>query len=473
MRLFLILLIVPFLTNGQHALIKGVAPLSIGKEIQLRINDDPISGKERVLAKQIVDVDGSFELKVIPTDAVQYAILQVGQNCADFFMERDKDLELTFVPPAKDPKKPQAFYERNFFAPKIVGGKSATMNLQVIQFNDTIDAFLQALYPMLVNRKNPALVNKELDGFEKKIQQEFSGATPFVKNYIKYSIATIEQTFLGNRDKLFSKYLKDTKPQFNNPTYVDFVLQFYQGTVYKTAVVNKYDESRKALATKESFAALEQLLLSEEPSLQDVAVRRLVLIEGIHGLFGQRDFSDASLIGTLTSFGALSSNATLATAAKNIAAKHQKLAKGTHAPEIVYKDLDGVEKRLSDFEGTYVFLELTDATNGYCQRETNVIPNLKNEFKNVRFVTVCVGNSMLEMQSLQNQMRIDWEFGGVEISSSIMDDYDVKSLPLFFIINPEGKFYSVPAKDPTKGAQGELMSLTEKLKSEGRKGVGK
>jgi hypothetical protein len=54
-----------------------------------------------------------------------------------------------------------------------------------------------------------------------------------------------------------------------------------------------------------------------------------------------------------------------------------------------------------------------------------------------------------------------------------MDDYDVKSLPLFFIINPEGKFYSVPAKDPTKGAQGELMSLTEKLKAKGRRGVGK
>ncbi|MBP9151639.1 MAG: hypothetical protein KBF73_05105, partial [Flavobacteriales bacterium] len=113
------------------------------------------------------------------------------------------------------------------------------------------------------------------------------------------------------------------------------------------------------------------------------------------------------------------------------------------------------------------------AKNGYCQRETHVIPNLKEEFKNIRFVTVCVGNSKAEMQSLQKQMNINWEFGGVEISSSIIDDYDIKSLPLFFIIDPKGKFYSVPAKDPSKGAQGELMSLSEKLKAEGRKGVGK
>ncbi len=472
MRFFLILLMVPLVTNGQHAIIRGVAPLAIGKEIQLRVYDDPISGKERVLAKQTVDVDGSFELKVV-TNETQYAFLQVGQNCADFFIERDKTLELTFVPPAKDPKKPQAFYERHFFAPKILGGKSAKMNDQVIQFNDSLDAFLEALYPALVSRKSPAVVAKGLEVFEKKVSKQFIGAETFVKEYIKYSIAAVEQTFLNDRDRLFAKYLKDVKPQFNNPAYMDFLLQFHQGAVHKLAVVNRYEECKKALAGQEAFSIMERMLMEADPFLKETSVERMILIEGIHGLFGQRDFEDDDLIRALRTFSALSSNSYLGNAAKNIAAKHEKLAKGTEAPEIAFKTLDGVNKNLSDFEGTYVFLELTDAKNGYCQRETNVIPNLKEEFKNIRFVTVCVGNSKAEMQSLQKQMSINWEFGGVEISSSIIDDYDVKSLPLFFIIDPDGKFYSAPAKDPTKGAQGELFSLSEKLKAEGRKGVGK
>lgn len=472
MRFLLLFLVIPLITNGQFAVIRGVAPLSIGQEIQLRVNDDPISGKERVLAKQIVDVDGSFELKGVPNQT-QYAFLQVGQNCADFFIERDKDLDLTFVPPARDQNKPEAFYERHFFAPKILGGKSAKMNEQVIQFNDTLDAFLEALYPALVNRKSPAMVAKSLEGFEKMALKKFNEAEPFVKNYIKYSLATVEQTFLGNRDKLFAKHLKDVSPQFNNPPYVDFLLQFYEGAVDKMAVANRYDECKKALAGKEAFAKLDEILIEQEPMLVDVSARRMVLINGIDGLFGQRDFKDENLIRVLKSFGMLTSNSYLANAVKNIADKHEKLSVGTDAPEIAFRTLDGTEKRLSDFEGAYVFLELTDAKNGYCQRETNVIPNLKEEFATIRFVTVCVGNSKAEMQSLQKQMNINWEFGGVAIASSIMDDYDVKSLPLFFIINPDGKFYSVPAKDPTKGAQGELMSLNEKLKAEGRKGVGK
>ena len=472
MRFLLLFLVIPLITNGQFAVIRGVAPLSIGQEIQLRVNDDPISGKERVLAKQIVDVDGSFELKGM-SNQTQYAFLQVGQNCADFFIERDKDLDLTFVPPARDQNKPEAFYERHFFAPKILGGKSAKMNEQVIQFNDTLDAFLEALYPALVNRKSPAMVAKSLEGFEKMALKKFNEAEPFVKNYIKYSLATVEQTFLGNRDKLFAKHLKDVSPQFNNPPYVDFLLQFYEGAVDKMAVANRYDECKKALAGKEAFAKLDEILIEQEPMLVDVSARRMVLINGIDGLFGQRDFKDENLIRVLKSFGMLTSNSYLANAVKNIADKHEKLSVGTDAPEIAFRTLDGTEKRRSEFEGADVFLELTDAKNGYCQRETNVIPNLKEEFATIRFVTVCVGNSKAEMQSLQKQMNINWEFGGVAIASSIMDDYDVKSLPLFFIINPDGKFYSVPAKDPTKGAQGELMSLNEKLKAEGRKGVGK
>lgn len=473
MRLFLLLLIVPFLASGQHAIIKGVAPLSIGKEIQLRVNDDPISGKERIVASQIVDVDGSFELKVTPNDAVQYAILQVGQKGADFFMERGKTLELSYVPPAKDPRRPEAFYERHFFTPKALGGRSAQLNNQITSFNDSIDAFLEGLYPTLVNRKSPDIVDRALAQFGKKVDRDFAAAEPFVKDYIRYSMANVEQTFLSDRKRLFTKYLKDAKPQFNNPAYTDFVLQFYQGVVYKMAVVNRYEECRKALQGNDAFAALEQMLIKEEPLLTEASVRKIVLIEGIHGLFGQREFSDENLIRALRTFGDPSSTTFLAKAAKNMAEKHEKLAKGTQAPDIVFKDLDGQEKRLSDFEGTYVFLELTDAANGYCQRETNVIPNLKQEFKEIRFVTVCVGNSKAEMQSLQKQMNINWEFGGVEISSSIIEDYDMKSLPLFFIIDPDGKFYSAPAKDPTKGAQGELMSLTETLKAKGRKGVGK
>ena len=471
MRFIWLFLLVPFVTNGQHSIIRGVAPLSIGQEIQLRVNDDPITQKERVLASQIVDVDGSFELKSVP-NRTQYAFLQVGLDCADFFIERDKDLELTFVPPTQDPKKPRGFYERNFFIPKITGGKLAKLNGEIVAFNDSIDQFLEALYPMLVQRRSPNVVAKELVKFDEKVLSDFAKSEPFVQDYIAYSLAGVEQTFLTDRDRLFSKYLKDKKVQPNNPAFIDFAVQFYQGKVYNTLMVTRFEEVEKILKGKEVFSKLDKIL-AEDVELENLFLRRLMLINAVNELIAHKDVDGTKLITELRSFGMLSSNSYITLSARNTADKFDKLKVGTMAPEISYYGMDGKQRQLSGLQDSYVFLELTDVSNSYCQRETNVIPSLKDEFRNIRFLTICVGNSQEEMEGIQKKMGIDWDFGRVPIASSVIEDYDVKSLPLFFIVDSEGKFYKAPVSDPTKGAQQELMALSEMLKSKSKRRVGR
>ena len=472
MRILILFFLLPLVSMAQHAVIKGVAPLSIGQEIQLRVNDDPITGKERVLASQQVDVDGSFELKVVPNGA-QYAILQVGRNCADFYMERDKDLELSFVPPADDPLKPKAFNERKFFMPKITGGSGKKLNDEILAFNDSLDAFLESIYPMLKQRRSPKFVAEQVAFFERLAARVFADAQPFTKEYIKYSIGGIEQTFLTDRERLYEKYLKDTKPTFDNPAFTSFLIQYYQGTVFNLMVIDKHEECVKAFKTKEAIANIDKLLLEAEPKLKDVSLRRLVLIEGLDRVYGQKDFEDERMNEELRRFGMLSSNSYIGSAARNMADKHSNLVVGSKVPELLFNSKDGSPKKLSELYGQYMFLELTDATNVYSNRETNVIPNLKSEFKLFRFLTICVGNTEAEMQALKRKMKIDWELGRIDLSNPAIEDFRVKSLPQFFIIDPKGTFYAVPAKDPTKGAQQELMSLNEKLKAKNRGSVGK
>jgi hypothetical protein len=473
MRIILVVFLLPLVSMAQHAVIRGVAPLAIGEEIQLRVYDDPISGKERVLASQKIDVDGSFELKVVPNGSAQYAFLQVGTDCADFFIQRDKDVELSFVPPKEDPNKAKAFYQRQFFIPKITGGGGKKLNEQIIAFNDTLDEFLASIYPYLKQRKSPGFVAKRVQAFEQMALKDYASAEPFVREYVKCSIASVEQTFLSDRDRLFEKYLKDVNPIFENPAYVDFVLQFFEYTVGNVIIVPRLKECKEAFNSVEAFATLDEMLREGEPYLENSSLSRLILIQEFDALFAHNDFDDEKLVAALRHFGMLSSNSYLGNAARNIADKHAALRKGTAAPDIIFVDANGSEKKLSELFGNYIFLELTDATNVYSNRETNVIPNLKDEFKFVRFVTICVGNSESDMLSLKKKMSIDWELGRITLPSPTLDDYRIKSLPLFFIIDPDGNFYAAPAKDPTTGAQQELMSLNEKLKAKNRQGVGK
>lgn len=472
MKAFLFIFLMPILSSAQFATIKGVAPLSTGEKIQLRVYDDPISGKERIVAEYIIEADGIFEFKA-HINRVQYAFLQVGRNCADLFLQRDKGLELSFIPPKRKKDKAEAFYERHFFIPRITGGSSAELNEQITAFNDSLDAFMEAIYPILVQRKSPKFVAEKLATFEGRVAWDFQGVEPFVKDHIKYSIASIEQTFLTDRKRLFNKYLKGVKSKYENPAYVDFVLQYFQGVVYRMAIVEKHEECKKLLNNRGGFAGLSNLLVEQNPELKETSLARLILISGMDELFGQKGFEDEKLIKALQGFGMYSSSSHLGNAARNIAAKHEILVPNSIAPEIVFATVDGIEKKLSDLQGSYVFLELTDATNPYCLRETNVIPSLKNEFKNVGFVTICIGNSQGEMEALQRKLNIDWEFGGIDLSDPVVDNYTIKSLPRFYIIDPKGKFYRIPALDPSRGARSELSALHEMLKAKGKKSVGK
>lgn len=424
------------------------------------------------MATQKIDVDGSFELKVVPNGPVQYAFLQVGTDCADFFIERDKDLEISFIPQKEDPNKPTAFNERQFFIPKVTGGKSAKLNEQILAFNDTLDGFLESIYPMLRMRKSPGFVAKQVGNFEETIASEFTDAEPFVKDYVKYSIAGVEQTFLSDRERLYQKYLKEVRPEFGNPVYTDFMLQFFQGVVFKMVTANKHEECKEALKGGQAFSKLEDILLETEPRLENTQARRLVLIDGLGGLFGQQHIQDKWLVDALEEVAGYSSNSVISQAAKNVVAKYTMLAEGSPAPEIRFMGADGDEQRLSDHFGTYLLLELTDVTNPICLRESGVLPSLNKEFQHIAILTIAVGNSEQELEAYRKRFSATWPLGRAELSNRMMVDYDIRSVPRYYIIGPEGEFSVIPAPEPSRGLRSELQAIEEQLKRKTRGRVG-
>jgi hypothetical protein len=52
----------------------------------------------------------------------------------------------------------------------------------------------------------------------------------------------------------------------------------------------------------------------------------------------------------------------------------------------------------------------------------------------------------------------------------MVSDYQIVSLPGFFLIGPEGRFYRSPALDPSKGGISELEVLHAKIEGKGKVG---
>ena len=105
--------LLPLAAFAQQCTVKGSAPNFIGKEIRLMVQDDPISGKEVVLAKTKVGADGSFSLSC-NVDPVQYGFLQIDRECGDLFLQGGNSIVVRFAP-LKRPKAQRHFLIVIFF----------------------------------------------------------------------------------------------------------------------------------------------------------------------------------------------------------------------------------------------------------------------------------------------------------------------------------------------------------------------
>ena len=55
-----------------------------------------------------------------------------------------------------------------------------------------------------------------------------------------------------------------------------------------------------------------------------------------------------------------------------------------------------------------------------------------------------------------------WTFLNIGDQSEVLKDYDVRSYPLFVLIDKNGKIIKYPAEEPSGGLEAELQKITEK-----------
>ncbi len=135
--------------------------------------------------------------------------------------------------------------------------------------------------------------------------------------------------------------------------------------------------------------------------------------------------------------------------------KWESTMPGAQAPDIVGKDIDGNEIKLSDFKGKWVYVDVWATWCGPCRKE---IPHLKKaeealHGKDVVFLSVSTDDGF----SKWKDFVIKNELGGVQInipggwSSKICKDYNISSIPRFMLIDKEGKIVNVQTIRPSQG----------------------
>ena len=140
------------------------------------------------------------------------------------------------------------------------------------------------------------------------------------------------------------------------------------------------------------------------------------------------------------------------------------LGKGNTSPEFVdYENYAGGTVSLSDLKGKYVYIDVWATWCGPCKAEIPSLKKVEKQFhgKNIEFVSISIDNK--EDHEAWKKMIVDKELGGTQLfadndwQSKFIQDYMIKGIPRFILIDPSGNIVNSNAPRPSNKKLAELF----------------
>lgn len=470
--LFLSIFLFQFLVGyAQKATVSGVCLPCSGTMVKLVVYDDLISQRESIVSESEVDAAGNFSL---PFDfrEERYAWVEAGKIRYDFFLEPSKDLKIEFDLVVPDQQEVELGIGKYYnLIPEFINSPGADLNRKIQKFNDEFSRFLESQYQLIALRKAPSAVGKAVKEFKHRMDSIHQKETGFFRDHVKYAIASVELSSKRKKELMFNDYLKGQRMLFHNWEFMSFFGQFHAEGLEQQARYSKASEFKKAFEMREPDGEVLSILM-KDPYLQDVIQRQAFYIIGLGSLANSGLYDRKKVLAMLKRFGMFSSNSELGKAAKNLHWKHMRFLTGEKAPVFFANTIDGDLVSDRTFKNGFVVMEFGMVGNSMSERETAILPSMMQDYPDIQLISFMVNESREPVRSFKQKYGLSWPVVRISEDSKIIDDYDLRSLPFYVILDGDWKFVKYGANEPSRGLEKDLYRIQELLKDPYRSKIG-
>jgi peroxiredoxin len=440
--------------------ISGMMPGGSGNEIRLIAYADYISYTEILLDRTLVDSIGGFNLH---TDILetQLVILDLDYYTTTFYLEPGKKYLLHFDSISMaDQYRP--FYEKEPLVFRIVPDEPNELNNLIFEFNEIYNDFLIENFQSIYNRRNKSLIT----GFRSEMDQKYADIKNlYFKNYVDFKIASIELSASGtNKPELFRQYLIGKPILYFHSAYMEFFNQFFDQYLTSGNKFISEKDLEKGINDLISFPALMDSL-GKDTLLLSESLRELVLIKTLQELYYSPFYYPQNILIILDQIIATSHFPLHRSIAMNVRLGLIRLQKGTLAPDFSLADLTGNPASLSAYKGKPVYLSFLTTWTFACLDEYKIMDSLYGVWGNdIEFITVSLDKNPEVVARFKKDKNYNWTFLFNGTGYDLIQDYGIKTFPLFVLINSEGKILQYPAIKPSEGIGEVFTYMKEKSK---------
>lgn len=431
--------------QAQNVTIKGLAKTYEYKEIGVWVNNDFISNTQKQLTYSTIDSAGNFLLEFNSRE-IQYITLKIEKNIASMYIEPNGKYDVIIMPPDST-----TYHNPNLEHDVVLSIKlnsKTEINALTMDYDSRFDEFLSVDYKSFVSRTPQS----KIDSFKLAINNFYSTVkNSYFDTYVNYTIAALEEKTNMSRKKLYDSYIQKKPIAYNNPEYMNFFNTFYKQCVQNFSLSKEGTPLLFQINERGSFSGTMEVLKRND-FLQNDTICELVLLKGLYESYYDNSFKRPSIVAILQQITEESKIREHQRIAQTILSSFSKLQIGSAAPFFELPDKTGITHSLDELRNKkYVYVMFFDVNNTSCLQQLKIIPSLKKKYgERFTFVSISTNktNSELKNFCLKNP-KYDWLFLYDNTNGELKNNYEIKSLPSYFLINPDGKFIQVPAESPS------------------------
>jgi len=432
---------------AQNVTIKGIAGSHKGKEISIYLYDDLITKSQTLQSSDTVDARGNFEL-TLSIKHTQIAVIKTGNLSGTIYVRPNYIYGIIF------PEKDTARFigggnEQNVSI--IINGDSTELNARIIDFNTCFDDFWAKNYKAFLANK----AHQKLDSFQLQINKRYEKVNqPYFKTYIEYTFASMNETIGRHHAYLAKRYLLERPINYNNYEYMAFFNQYFNQYIQKQNTTKNGNLILDAINEQGEYKHLNELL-KNDATLANDTLRELVILKSLYDLYFVPHYQKAKIKQMLEQLQATSTIKEHKKICFNVLRNLNNMQNGQAAPGFSLPNIKRDIVSLSAFKGRYVYLNFFATWCTDCLQELKKEEQLYKKYNDkVMFVSVCTDDDTLLFKNFLKQNPLyKWTFLYGGKNKSLTEQYNLKSLPIYYLISPDGYLVQSPALKPDEGIE--------------------
>ncbi len=407
-------------------------------DISLLVYDDLFTWQPTKVAQSQTNGGGFFILEA-DVGKVMPAALKIGMDVVDFYILPNSDFDIVVTIPEN--KVDESYFDRPM--PKMRFRKADDMgiNRQIATVDAIFTSYMIDHYVEICRLRQYGY----LDSIRNDIKTSVPDIkNPYVNDYVNYKLASI-QTVLDadGGTKVKSEYFAGKPVLYEQPAYTELFKELFKDYFFKQYSSSCFDD-----AFQTSTGKLMECLENDELLARNKQLSEMVLVYNLFKLYddrGARKLAGLHL-DYLQKKGSYAENRSVV---KNFMDKRNRLSNGAEAPFFALHDVNGKEYKMTDFSDRMLLVQFVDNYVPMYDRHFERLKELSRQWNDtIQIITISTKEHVATYTNKFKTMHIEWPLLNLENNTFLLEQYDVRMFPEYFIIKSGNKIGMAPAPYP-------------------------